>query len=240
MPTPDEHAAKLSDWQLTRARNLADEIRNGHPDFGHTPDEELSSWQREVKSLWALNLQSVLSGFVAALLAEIDRLQEQHERAETLLARLNAIKALKVTTNGDDCIHVDASPLASGEQSSEHCELLDCLPDTGWTHGPSGTSGTLGEMLHGIASCYLDRASPEHFGGAVTDATVEQLKAARRPVGIDACAACGHAAELHATDDPARPCVLTTRDDEGRLIICDCDEFTRGADATVGEDSEHG
>lgn len=58
-----------------RAREIVTELEAGHPQFKDIPDAELLPWQREVVSMWALNLQSCLSAYVPALLAEIDRLR---------------------------------------------------------------------------------------------------------------------------------------------------------------------
>lgn len=147
-------------------------------------------------------------------------LGDQVARNKTLLNRVTILGQLRVTSDGPRALVVDASTVVR----SNHQPIgwrLTWEPDGQWHgqwhHGPSGESGTLGELLHGIASCYLDRSSPEHFGGAVTDAMAKPCD-------------CGHTFGQHSSAG----CEMG-----GCNCTCYQAEGTR-ADATVGEDSEHG
>lgn len=73
---------------IARARELAAELAAGHPAYQETPRDELLPWQREQAALWALNLTSVLAGYVPALLAELDAREEQRSDIESAATEL--------------------------------------------------------------------------------------------------------------------------------------------------------
>jgi hypothetical protein len=54
---------------------------------------------------------------------------------------------------GDGCLIVDATAIASSEHDPVKWVLVP-EADGQWTHGPSGVTGSLGEVLWGIASSY--------------------------------------------------------------------------------------
>ena len=60
---------------IAYARQLADELAAGHPQYQDVPEDELLGWQKQQINFWALNLQGVLARCVPALLSHIDALE---------------------------------------------------------------------------------------------------------------------------------------------------------------------
>jgi hypothetical protein len=79
------------------------------------------------------------------------------DQATVLLATIEATRQLRVIpTVQIEVLIVDASSLATADDVGPRLWHLEWEADK-WHHWPSGTSGSLGEQLIGIASCYVER-----------------------------------------------------------------------------------
>lgn len=81
-------------------------------------------------------------------------------------AQVEAAAKLHVSIDTDAhlarCLEVDAVDLLVTDNDVRLWRLYELEDRPGqWRHAPSGTSGTLAEMLRGIACTYLDRAATQ-------------------------------------------------------------------------------
>jgi hypothetical protein len=79
------------------------------------------------------------------------------DQATVLLATIETARKLRVIpAEVGEALVVDASSLATADDVGPRLWHLEWEADK-WHHWPSGTSGSLGEQLIGIASCYVER-----------------------------------------------------------------------------------
>jgi hypothetical protein len=69
----------LSDEALASLRRLTAELAAGHPQYGDQDYDDLLRWQKEMVSMWALNLQSCGFGSVPGLLARLDAAEAERD-----------------------------------------------------------------------------------------------------------------------------------------------------------------
>ena len=62
----------ISDEALARAKAIVAELQAGHPSYGDRDYDALLGWEREVVSIWTLNLQSCLALYVPGLIARLE------------------------------------------------------------------------------------------------------------------------------------------------------------------------
>lgn len=86
--------------------------------------------------------------------------------APDLLDRIAYLNLLDVRLDSDGCLTVDAEKLMH-DNLDIRCWVLSPEPDGQWTHGPSGTTASLGASLWAISSTYkVSPSGGRDAGGA--------------------------------------------------------------------------